>query len=107
MWGFQSQAKEKSHTPGSQIQGSFSAGINEHNSVQVHGMEPIYTSTQSDPHPDSFYIETMTTILTLSRTYLLPTWRQARIPTDLANKVIVALTMTAKVDGAWLDVNIH
>lgn len=43
----------------------------------------------------------------LPNTYLLPARRQTRIPTNLANKIIFTLTMSAKVDGTRLDMNVH
>lgn len=47
------------------------------------------------------------TNLTLSGSYLFPSCCQAWIPTNLANKVAFTLTMSTKVDGAWLNMNIH
>lgn len=47
------------------------------------------------------------TILTLWGTYLFATGWQARISTNLANKVVLALAMSAQVDGTGLDVNVH
>lgn len=50
---------------------------------------------------------TNTATRVLPNTYLLPAWRQTRIPTNLANKIIFTLTMSAKVDGTRLDMNVH
>lgn len=47
------------------------------------------------------------TTLTMPRPYLLPSCRQPCVSANLAEQIALALTMSTKVDGAWLNMNIH